>query len=608
MARLFTGGGQAGKAEVMTVSLQMKLKDLLSRALAKPSVHVACILLSGLFAYANTFNVPFLFDDSRAIVDNYLIKNLANLWPPSGTRWFGTLTFALNYAAGGLQVVGYHAVNLVIHLAAALLCYQLVALTCRTPFFVAHARQEPGGTACMPALAVALLFVAHPVQTQAVTYIVQRYASLATLLYFVAMVCYIQARLSYVNSAAAAPRRSMRTLAWYAAAMAGAVLAMKTKEIAFTLPVMITIHEIAFFPGRRLAERLKFLLPMALTIAIIPLSLAAVGANGLSVASSAADITRHDYLLTQFRVIVTYLRLLILPVNQMIDYVFPVSRQLAEPAVLLSGTLLVALFLGSVMLLISAGRGKVPPVLRLAGFGGLWFFITLSIESSIIPITDVIFEHRLYLPSAGMFMVFAAFAALVLERLGSRCPRSYGALVVVMAGILVALPVMAHLRNEVWRSELTLWEDAADKSALNVRARAIIAGKLIEIKKIDAAIVRLQEALRIKPDYADAIITLGNAYLEKGLLDEGQAQYVKALATGNMDFESRAMLMMNMGNYNLKKGFTDRAIYFYQNALAITPDVAAIHHNLGQAYKVKGLPDLAAQENARARRLNPDRY
>jgi tetratricopeptide (TPR) repeat protein len=160
----------------------------------------------------------------------------------------------------------------------------------------------------------------------------------------------------------------------------------------------------------------------------------------------------------------------------------------------------------------------------------------------------------------------------------------------------------------VWRSEITLWEDVARKSPDNARAQAIIGVKLIESRKIDLAIEHFQEALRIKPDYGDAMICLGNAYLEKGMLDEGYQQYLKALALGSMDFESRAQLMMNLGTYNFKKGFTDRAIYFYQNALSITPNVASIHQNLGQAYKLKGLSSLAAEEFARAHKLNPDRY
>lgn len=578
--------------------------------LSRPFIPIGLILLVGVLAYANTFNVPFLFDDNRAIVDNYLIKNLANLWPPSGTRWLGVLTFALNYAAGGLNVTGYHAVNLVIHLSASLLVYRLVDLTFRTPLFLAEEQSVISKqNSSLTALAAALIFVSHPIQTQAVTYIAQRFASLATMLFLASLVCYIQARITHVSGAGRILKLRKGTAALYAVSLFCAVLAMKTKEIAFTLPVITIIYELAFFPGRKLNERLEIMIPFALTLFIIPFTLLDIGSDGITVPGQVmADISRHDYLLTQFRVIVTYLRLLILPVNQMIDYVYPVYRELYDPAVFLSFLLLLALFSLGIILMIMGGRGRVSPQWRIAGFAGVWFFITLSVESSIIPITDVIFEHRLYLPSVGVFMALAAVGSIAVKNLGERFPKSTGGTYAILTGILLALSIATHIRNDVWRSELALWEDVARKSPDNARARAIIGIKLIEAKKIDQAIVYFQEAIRIKPDYADAVICLGNAYLEKGMLEEGYQLYLKALLLGTLDFESRAQLMMNIGNYNFRKGQYDRAIYYYQTALSITPNVASIHYNLGLAYKAKGMASEAAGELARARQLNPDRY
>jgi tetratricopeptide (TPR) repeat protein len=299
---------------------------------------------------------------------------------------------------------------------------------------------------------------------------------------------------------------------------------------------------------------------------------------------------------------------MIFPTNQMIDYVYPISKDFFDPAVLLSFILLSALFLSSMLLLFQWGRWNVSQELRIAGFGGLWFFITISVESSIIPITDIIFEHRLYLPTVGAFIAFAVAGSAFLNCLRARYPVSAGIVYTVIVCILMALPVATHVRNRVWRSEIALWEDVASKAPENARAQAIIGIGQISKGNIDQAIERFQKAISIKPDYSDAVICLGNAYLEKGMLEEGYQQFLKALTIGNMDFESRAQLMMNIGNYNIKKGQLDMAIYYYNNALSITPNVASIHYNLGQAFKVKGMADKATEEFNRARQLNPDRY
>jgi hypothetical protein len=581
-------------------------KASITRLLAKPAVHIALILLSGVFAYANTFNVPFLFDDIPVILDNYLIKNISNLWPPSGTRWFGSLTFALNYAAGGAEVSGYHIVNLGIHLAASLLVYCLVNLTFRTPLFhTNHQRAICNNTIVFAPFAAAYLFASHPIQTQAVTYIVQRFASLATLLFLASIICYIQARLSHLNGDSENINRR-RTIAWYIAALLWAVLAMKTKEIAFTLPLVVVLYEYAFIPRRPLRERLYFIIPIASTMFIIPFALSSEGPNGISIISSASNITRHDYLLTQFRVIVTYLRLLIFPINQMIDYDYPISVELSSPPVFLSLSLISTLFLASFIFLLK-GR-KAFPELCIAGFGGLWFFITLSVESSVIPIQDVIFEHRLYLPAAGVFMAAAVLGAVALERVRPVFPRVSGGVCAIIVLIFVALPLATRFRNKVWRSGTTLWEDVLNKSPGHARALVNIGIGFVERGNIDKGLECFKEAVRIKPNYSDAIVDLGNAYLEKGMFEESYQQYQKALTLGDMNSEGRAMLMVQIGNYHLMKNETDRAIYLYKNSLSMTPNVAMIHYNLGRAYEQQGMPAEATHEFAQARLLNPERY
>ena len=170
--------------------------------------HIIIICLLGVIIYSNTFNVPFHFDDHSNIVENYTLRDLSNFWPPTGSRWFGFLTFVLNYHFGGLNTIGYHVVNLTIHILNAILVYWFVVLTFKTPFSKVSVVSVSVGNQpnqfnlptfqpfnYLP-LFIALLFVSHPVQTQAVTYIVQRFTSLATFFYLLSLVMYIKFRLT----------------------------------------------------------------------------------------------------------------------------------------------------------------------------------------------------------------------------------------------------------------------------------------------------------------------------------------------------------------------------------------------------------------------------
>jgi len=314
----------------------------------RPYSHLLLILLVGGLAYSNSFNAPFTLDDLTSIVDNPRITDLAD-FAPGGSgydftprRWVANFTFAVNYHFGGLEVWGYHLLNLLIHLGTASLVYALAALSFRTPHLATTRLARQDDTI---ALLAALLFVAHPIQTQAVTYIVQRLSSLATFFYLAALVLYVTARLiaekqleDVVNQSGTTPKKARgkneptESSNWrcgllLAASTATAVLAMHTKEIAFTLPLAAVLYEWCFFRGAW-PRRLLFLIPLLVTMLIIPVGiLTGVDSSpGTAIGEqlrASSDIGRLDYLTTQFRVLVTYLRLLILPINQNLDYDYP---------------------------------------------------------------------------------------------------------------------------------------------------------------------------------------------------------------------------------------------------------------------------------------------
>ncbi|HEY6838067.1 MAG TPA: tetratricopeptide repeat protein, partial [Geobacteraceae bacterium] len=279
---------------------------------ARTSVRCLLVVAAGILVYANTLHVPFVFDDFPSIVDNPVIKDLSTFladgYRYNARRFVGYLTFALNYRFGGLDVTGFHFVNLAVHLATSLLVYAFALLTLRTPR-LAGSRLVPraGGVA----LGTALLFAVHPVETQAVTYIVQRFASLAAMLYLLSLILYAAARLGQVR---AGRLWSPGTGLLLAGSLVAALLACRTKENAFTLPFALFLYEGMFFP---LTHRKKaFLVTVAAACAAAAggvvlwygSSLGKLLSDVGGSLSAARDISRWHYLLTQFEVIATYVR------------------------------------------------------------------------------------------------------------------------------------------------------------------------------------------------------------------------------------------------------------------------------------------------------------
>jgi tetratricopeptide (TPR) repeat protein len=568
------------------------------------TLHLVFVALIALLAYSNTLDVPFHFDDKPNIVKNPVIKDLRFFLHPSETRKFassekysafrrrhvGYLSFALNYRVHGLSVRGYHAVNLAIHVLNGLLVYLLIVLTFRSPKLKGSALMD---NSSLIALFTALLFVCHPVQTQAVTYIVQRFASMATMFYLLSVVLYAGSRLM----AGRVARYSL-----YVLSLVSAVLAMKTKETAFTLPVAVALYEFMFFSGKA-KRRLLHLTPLLLTMLIIPMTLIDVDRPLREIIGDAGektiitDMPRLDYLLTEFRVIVTYLRLLAFPTNQNLDYDYSVYHSFFEPPVFLSFVFLLGVF-GLGIYFYSRSR-IADNALRLGAFGIFWFFISLSVESSIIPLR-VIYEHRLYLPSMGIFAVFGTVVFLLFEMLRGKAVRAV--LIALIVVVLMIFSTASYTRNSVWRSEISLWEDVVSKFPEDARAHNNL-GKAYWSKGLfDKAIEHYQSALRLVPNNVDMYSNIGVAYWSKGLFDKAIEHYRSALRL----VPNSEVVHNNLGIAYASRGLFDKAIEHYQTALRLNPYLEETHNNLGNAYRSKGLIDKAIEHYLFALRLRPD--
>ena len=547
---------------------------------------IAAFLLIGLLAtaiYSNTFSAAFHFDDILNITDNSKIKHLANLRDLSGSRYVGFLTFALNYRFGGLHVFGYHLVNLLVHITNGFFVYLLVRLL----FRAAHTpRASPLTTAPWIAVSVALLFVAHPIQTEAVTYITQRFASLAALLYLLTVILYLHWRLS--------PPEAKGRLLWYVGALLSTVLAMKTKENTFTLPLMLLLIEAVFF---RLHSKKQWatLIPFLLTLFIIPLSsLDVKGETEVGLTHQTTEIGRFDYFLTQFRVIVTYLRLLVFPVHQNLDYDYPVYHSFFYHPVFFSFLFLSALFAMAIYLLLFS-RLSPPASGRLIGFGILWFFLTLSIESSIIPLKDVIWEYRLYLPSVGFGLAICTTVFGFSDRLRAWKLVGTGVLVIILS-------LATYQRNRIWYDELSLWSDVVHKSPNKARGHNNLGRAYGLDKRSQEAITQFGIILKQDPANATTHFNLGNVYLDLERFEEAAREYQSAIESDPTYAEAHD----NLGLVYDKLGRRPEAIREYKAAITANPGLADAYNNLGIAFKDLGRLTEAAQSYQKAITLNPD--
>jgi tetratricopeptide (TPR) repeat protein len=596
--------------------------------LERPFFQALLVLIVGFLAYSNTFHGPIQWDGVPTIVENPLIRDLGNFltsdrgYQANPRRFIGMLSFALNYRLGGDNVVGYHLVNLLIHLANALLVYLLAALTFKTPFMGSIGQSAEGrareDSPCamrhapsshLIALFSALLFVAHPLQTQAVAYVYQRFTSLATFFYLLALVLYIKGRLVAAGRDENNGRLSFGpALLFFGATLVSAVLAMKTKEIAFTLPFAVILYEFTFFKIS-FRKKLLFLAPVALTLVIVPLSILhsdkSVGELLADVSAKTrlqTDMSRWDYLMTELRVIVTYVRLLFVPMNQNVDYDYPVYHSLLTPSVLLSFLFLLSLAGLGCRLLYSSRSGSVQPPSRapyerLIGFGIIWFFLTLSVESSVIPIVDVIFEHRVYLPSVGFFLAASTALLLLAQRPGAQkiVLASFCSAVLVFTGATFA-------RNHLWMNMISLWSDTVKKSPNKARTHFNLGQAYYDAGLMQESLKEYQAAVTIKPDDADAHNNLGSAYSKLNRNDEAIREFRTAIVLRPKD----ASAHNNLGAIYATKGLHHEAMEEFKAAITLQPDFAQAHFNLGMAYSDGGRGDEAVSEFRTAVNFAPD--
>lgn len=560
----------------------------------KPSIHVLLIVVVGLLVYSNTFHVPF-FLSADYVTENPFVRDISfpmerlkqlnpDHYSLTRNRYLPYLTLALNYRLHGFEVFGYHAVNLLFHLLDALLVYLLVMLTFTTPL-LAHSplREQRKWTA----LFVALLFVAHPIQTEAVTWIWHgRSAVLTTFFYLGSLVAYVRGRLAAGTG---------REYLYYGVAFICAALAMKCKQNAITLPFMVALYEFTFFSGA-LKPRLLRLLPLALTLLIIPVTYLWDMGNSFGEATKAflpvtgQKMTRLDYLFTQFRVVANYVRLFFVPVGLPAFREWGVSRSLFDAGVLVSGAFLATLFGAGLYLLVRFRAAK--PEWTVVGLGITWFFIGHSVESTIIPLSVLTAAYRNYLPSVGVFIAVAAVVSLLSHRVDKgKVPAVY----LSCGALLLVLAVSAYARNGVWRSEISLAQDIVEHSPESPQAHFIMS-KAYKSQGMPAEANReVDLAFRLDMAAHPEMVTGGASPAGESI-----AATPKKLAPGEVD----AHFKQAVEHHRNRR--MEAALDELRAVLATDPNHAGAHYYTALIFHERGMNDEAAGEYRAALKLKPD--
>lgn len=557
------------------------------------SLSAAVIVFVAIVAYHNSFAGPFVLDDISSIVTrNPTIRHLWPIWPtlspPEGGltvsgRPLVNVSLAINYAISGLGVWSYHALNLAIHILAALALFAVL----RRTFLLSALRSRFGHASTLLALVAAMIWAVHPLLTASVTYVVQRAESMAGLFYLLTLYCVVRST------------QSARVRSWHMAAVAACLAGMATKEAMATAPLVVLLYDRTFLAGSfRQALRRRRALYMALagTWALLGWLVLSGGGRG-GTAGFQIPIDWRAYALTQIGAVVRYLRLSVFPSHLVFDYG---TTLVTSPAEIAPRAIVVLLLLAASLLAVWRRRA--------AGFLGIWFFAVLAPTSSVIPVaTQTMAEHRMYLALAAVVVLAVTSAYMLWGRLTARVEHWSRAarLAVPVVAVAMAMGALGYAtvrRNADYRSGVSIWQDTVRKRPDNSRARFNLGRVLAAMGRTQEAITNYEAGLQIDPYSISAHKELGVALAGLGRKQEAIEQYRKALQLNPDDAEVHS----NLGVALAGVGRTSEAVEHFERASKAGLDIAAVHSNLGVVLAGIGRTRDAIEHFKRALQLTPD--
>lgn len=540
--------------------------------------------------YVNTLPNEFVFDDEWYILDQPLVQDLdaalTEAW--SQRRPLLLISFALNYYVDGFAQPGYKAVNLLIHALAGLALFGLVRRTLELPCWAGRFDT----TSRYLAGAVALLWVAHPLATQAVSYTVQRGESMMGLFLFTTL---------YLYALAASRQHNGARLLCQALAVLACLAGMLSKESMVVAPLLVLVYDAVFLagsPGGFLKRRAWVVAGLFLTwlvlidfvdASLVQPMVTPTGQRSESVGLGVASVTPWEYLQTQAWVItVVYLPRVFAPVNLVLDYFLPplTGWRVIAPFAFLAVGFLVSL-LGVILR-------------RWWGFVGLGFYLALAPTSSVLPVTDLAVEHRMYVPLAfavALVVGVCSAAGRWLLRNGWLRPHSaVGLGAVATLACLVVLCVLTVQRNAEYRTRVGLWQTVVERRPGNPRGLYNLGSALQKANRYREAIGPYEAALRIVPTYAEARNGLATSYGFVGMPGLAERQYLIGL--GHTPRHEK--LNYNYGRMLLRRGEAEKSLAYFEQAIETDPEHSDARSNLGTALLALGRIDEAEAQWRRA--------
>ncbi len=512
------------------------------------------IVLLGLLAYLNSFNGVFVLDDMAWIVDNNNITSV-NDYLDGSTRPLTALTVYLNYQLSGTTATDYHAFNLVIHLLAGLFLYGVVRRTMELPLF----SNSSGKYSELIAFFSATLWVVHPLQTESVTYIIQRAESLMGLFYLMTLYCAIRGF------------SSTKKYGWFIAATVACALGMTSKPIMVTAPILVLLYDVIFISKSwRTALRKHWVvyLGLALTWGILAFLVLMPNESSSTTGLSLKAITPINYLATQQGVIMHYLKLIAWPETLCLDYAWP-------PVMIIHGFMFPAIFIMTLVITTIVLIWSKDPV----GFCLAWFFIILAPSSTIMPIADYAVEHRVYLSLAGLTVLFTALVVMLLEKLLSKTRVNVTAASSLLLMFIVAIFMLRTIdRNNDYASALKIAKQTVAAAPYNFRARVILINSFMDRDMF----VEAEAEARVSLELIEEVLSVRETRRHSMRAANPREYY--------------STINNQVGSALLCQDKNVEAISFFMRALELEQDLVIARYNLAVALHGVGRSDDALRE------------